>query len=91
MRLWAQTRRHLYCGPDLRNEDCVAMSRLFISYRRDDNPDAAGRICDSLRERFGDEGVFFDIDTIPLGLDFRAFIDAKIGQCAVAVVVIGDA
>jgi len=66
------------------------MTTLFISYRRDDSPYAAGQIRDRLVERFDDKSVFFDIDSVPLGSDFEDYINEKVSQCDVLLVVIGD-
>jgi hypothetical protein len=65
------------------------MSKIFLSYRRQDTAGIAGRIYDRLRARFGSDAVFMDIDTIPFGVDFREHIDAAVGQCDVALAVIG--
>jgi hypothetical protein len=62
--------------------------RVFISYRREDAPDAAGRLYDALVDRFG-SGVFMDVDTIEPGLDFGEVIHDAVGSCDVLVVVIG--
>ncbi len=66
------------------------MSAIFISYRRDDAPDAAGRIYDRLRSRFGEKSVFFDIDAIPYGVDYRHHIDTVVASCDVLLVIIGN-
>ncbi len=66
------------------------MSQIFISYRREDNPEAAGRIYDRLKSHFGEKNVFFDIDSIPPGIDFRQFISESISKCDVLLVIIGD-
>ena len=47
------------------------MQNIFISYRRDDASDATGRIADVLRSKFGENLVFKDVDSVPLGSDFR--------------------
>ena len=67
------------------------MARVFISYRRTDNPDAAGRLYDRLRPEFGDDSVFFDVDTIPVGTDFSTHIETVLADCDVVLAVIGDA
>ena len=67
------------------------MSKIFISYRRDDTSDAAGRIYDRLASHFGAESIFFDIDSVPLGIDFREHVDKVIAKCDVQLVIIGDA
>jgi Novel STAND NTPase 1/Sulfatase-modifying factor enzyme 1/TIR domain len=66
------------------------MSRLFISYRRDDSADVTGRLHDRLKGHFGDGTIFLDIDTIPIGLDFRKAIADAVNQCDVLLAVIGD-
>jgi hypothetical protein len=63
----------------------------FISYRRQDAPDLAGRLLyDRLEERFGEDRVFMDVDSIEPGLDFSAVISRAVSSCAVLLVVIGD-
>lgn len=66
------------------------MAGIFISYRRDDSAYIASAINDRFQQRFGDENIFFDIDTIPLGVDFRDHIGGAVGGCDVLLVVIGD-
>jgi formylglycine-generating enzyme required for sulfatase activity len=65
------------------------MPRIFLSYRRMDSAAAAGRIYDRLCDRFGEDAVFMDIDTIPFGADFRQHITSALDQCGVLLAVIG--
>ncbi len=65
-------------------------SRIFVSYRREDSADATGRIFDRLQGRFGREGLFLDVDSVPFGVDFRERLDEAIRASAVLLVVIGD-
>jgi hypothetical protein len=65
------------------------MNEIFISYRRDDAGDITGRIHDRLRKHFGVEAVFMDVHKIPLGVDFRIFLDEKLSQCKVLLAVMG--
>ena len=65
------------------------MSDIFISYRRQDSADVSGRINDHLFQVFGEEKVFTDVDNIPLGVDFRDYIDKEVAHCAVFIAVIG--
>ena len=67
------------------------MAQVFLSYRRDDTPDAAGRIHDRLVIKYGSDGLFMDVDTIPPGLDFRKVIDEAVSKCQVFLSVIGPA
>ena len=65
------------------------MSRIFISYRRDDSPWESGRIYDYLKERFGRDLIFKDVDDIDVGDDFRRAIHVAVGQCQVLLAVMG--
>ena len=65
------------------------MTKIFISYRREDSADATGRIGDWLRNYFGEEKIFTDVDNIPLGVDFRTHLDDEVSQCDVLLAVIG--
>jgi hypothetical protein len=62
---------------------------VFISYRRQDSEGWAGRIHDRLTERFDDDQVFMDVDTIKPGDDFREVITQKVSTCQVLLAVIG--
>jgi hypothetical protein len=68
----------------------VELGHVFISYRRSDSADIAGRIYDRLIGRFGKGPVFKDVDSIPLGLDFKEYLDKKVGECSVLLAIIGD-
>ena len=56
--------------------------KLFICYRRDDASDAAGRLRDHLAVQYSSEGVFMDIDSVPLGIDFVEHVTEQIGSAA---------
>jgi hypothetical protein len=66
------------------------MSRIYISYRRNDTRYAASRIFDGLSQRFGDDQIFMDLDSIPYGADFRQIIAESIASYDIIVVLIGD-
>ena len=63
---------------------------IFVSYRRSDSADIAGRIYDRLVDRFGRAPIFKDVDSIPLGLDFKKYLEQKVGECDVLLAIIGD-
>ena len=65
------------------------MSRILLSYRREDSSADAGRIADRLRQHFGEDSVFVDIDTILPGDDFTQRIEASLKACDALVAVIG--
>jgi len=66
------------------------LTKVFISYRRDDSAYIAATLFEKLQNHFGGDSVFFDIDTIPLGTDFRKLISNSVQQCDVLLAVIGD-
>lgn len=65
------------------------MSKILISYRRKDSDDVTGWIYDRLMQQFGRESVFKDVDSIPLGVDFRTYLDAQVANWHVFLAVIG--
>jgi hypothetical protein len=65
------------------------MTKIFISYRRDDSSGDSGRIYDRLETKYGRENVFKDVDAIPLGVDFRRVLTDEVAKCDVMLVVIG--
>lgn len=64
--------------------------QIFISYRREDSAGIAGRIYDRLVQEFGRSAVFKDVDSIPLGINFKQHIDSVIQRCDVVIAIIGD-
>ncbi len=64
--------------------------RIFISYRRLDSADTVGRIYDKLVEHFGPDYVFKDVNSIPIGVDFPAYLEGVLAQCQLLIAVIGD-
>ncbi len=74
-------------GTGSKNEN---LGRIFISYRRSDSADITGRIYDRLVDEFGRGPIFKDVDSIPLGVDFKEHLDRKVRECRVLLAVIGD-
>jgi TIR domain len=66
------------------------MAKIFISYRRNDSAYIAAMVNEKVQHHFGPNSVFFDIDAIPLGVDFRKHIGDAVGQCDVLLLIIGD-
>lgn len=62
---------------------------IFVSYRRDDSRQAAGRLAENLAEHFGEKRIFRDIETIELGVDFTKALNQALGSCVVMLVLIG--
>ena len=65
------------------------MSRIFISYRREDSAGHAGRIRAWLQNRLGSERIFFDLHGIEPGEDFVQAITRAINDSHLVLVVIG--
>jgi hypothetical protein len=64
-------------------------SWIFLSYRRADSADISGRIYDRLIQEFGNHSVFKDVDSIPLGLDFRNILNQKVAKSRILIAIIG--
>lgn len=65
------------------------MPRIFISYRRTDSIAYAGRLYDHLRQHFGPDKVFMDIDGIAPGEDFVKVLEARVAGSDVVIALIG--
>jgi hypothetical protein len=63
--------------------------RVFISYRREDSADAAGRVYDRLSKWLSESKVFFDVSAIHGGEDFEQKIAFEIGRSDAALIFIG--
>lgn len=66
------------------------MGKIFISYRRDDSNEVTGRIFDHLSKKFNKKNIFKDVDSIPLGSNFKETIEASVQSCEVILAIIGD-
>lgn len=65
------------------------MASVFVSYRREDSSHVVGRLNDRLVERFGRDRVFYDVQSIGFGQDFRQVIAQTLANVDVVLVVIG--
>jgi hypothetical protein len=65
------------------------MPKIFISYRREDSAYPAAAIRTRLSGEFGPSQIFFDVDSIPPGHDFRSYIGRTVGTCDYVLVIIG--
>jgi len=68
----------------------VTPKRIFISYRRSDSAGHAGRLYDYLKNYFGGERIFFDVDTIQPGADFEQRINSELDNSEAVLVLIGN-
>lgn len=62
---------------------------IFLSYRREDSRAITGRISDRLTAHFGKGAVFRDVDSIPIGMDFRSKIRETIERADLLIAIIG--
>jgi uncharacterized membrane protein YtjA (UPF0391 family) len=66
------------------------MPKIFFCYRRQDSNYQAGRLFDHLSRHFGSRNLFKDVDSMPLGQDFRRVLDEKVAECDVLLALVGD-
>lgn len=67
----------------------AAVSKVFISYRRDDSAGHAGRLFDGLVDRFGEGHVFMDVSDLQPGQDYVAELDRALSQADCVLALIG--
>lgn len=65
------------------------MAKVVVSYRRSDSAAIAGRIRDRLAQYYGADAIFMDIDSIPLGTDFRQQIQKEVTKNDILLALIG--
>src|SRR5262249_35258415 len=65
------------------------MPKIVILYRRTDSQAVVGRIFDRLVSHYGNDSVFIDFDSIPVGVDFREHLRRNLEQADVLLAVIG--
>ena len=63
--------------------------KIFINYRRGDDPGHTGRLFDRLLDVFERERLFLDVDDIAPGVDFIRVLDERLTECDVVLAVIG--
>lgn len=66
------------------------MGKIFISYRRADSEYVVGRLYNDLCKAYGRENIFEDVDSIPLGVDFRGEISKVVHSCDILIALIGE-
>ena len=91
-----QAREQLqYAKPEAREQqeasDQIEQPNIFLCYRREDTQGFARGIYQSLVGKYGHEQVFRDIDSTPAGVRFSTWIESRVSQCSVMIVLIGNA
>lgn len=64
--------------------------KIFISYRREDDPSAAARVRDGLAATFGKSNLFMDVDNLLAGQRFDHELTKALAACDVLIAVIGQ-
>jgi hypothetical protein len=65
------------------------MPKIFVSYRRDDDPNGAARVRDGLAAKFGRSNVFMDVDNLLAGQRFDQELAKALDACDVFIAIIG--
>jgi hypothetical protein len=73
------------------SELAVMAGKIFINYRRDDDPGNTGRLFDRLLQTFQPQQLFMDVDNIAPGFDFVKVLEEQVAECDVMISVIGKA
>jgi len=63
--------------------------KIFVSYRREDEPGYALALYHGLRDYFDADQIFMDVDTLEPGQDFVTVIEEAVSQCDVFIAIIG--
>jgi hypothetical protein len=66
------------------------MPSIIVSSRGDDSRHITGRIVDRLDQHYGNGHVFWDVDSIPYGMDVRQYRRETFDRCDVLVAVVGS-
>lgn len=66
------------------------MKKVFISYRREDSEHQTGRLFDRLAAHFSLENIFFDVESIDVGVNWRENIESRLDDTDVLVAPIGN-
>lgn len=63
--------------------------KIFISYRREDTSGESGRLKDKLEQVFGQDNIFYDVETLEAGLNFDQSIAKALSESKVLLAMIG--
>jgi TIR domain len=82
-------RAHCYSRGARRPRTIPTGCKIFVSYRRDDDPNGAARIRDALTAEFSRSSVFMDVDDLLAGLRFDQELAKALAACDVFLAIIG--
>src|ERR1700735_5531129 len=63
--------------------------KIFINYRRGDDPGNTGRLFDRLLGEFEPQQLFLDVDNIAPVLDFVRELNERVAECSILLAIIG--
>jgi hypothetical protein len=63
--------------------------KIFINYRRGDDPGFAQALFGRLEQAFPADQLFMDVDNIEPGLDFTRVLNEQVAECNILISVIG--
>ena len=64
--------------------------KIFINYRRGDEPGFTQALLGRLEQAFPTDRLFIDVDNIPPGEDFVRMLESQVAQCDAMLTVIGN-
>ena len=64
--------------------------KIFINYRRGDDPGTTGRLFDRLQDVFDPQQLFLDVDNIPPGRDFVRELNDRVAECDIVLAVMAS-
>lgn len=65
------------------------VGKIFLNYRRGDDPGNTGRLFDRLQDEFEPDQLFLDVDNIAPGLDFVRVLNERVAESDVLLAIIG--
>lgn len=65
------------------------VGKIFVNYRRDDDPNGAARVRDGLADAFGAANIFMDVDNLLAGQRFDHELASALAQCDLLIAIIG--
>lgn len=74
---------------DAKRQASLPEDAAFICYRRENAADVAGRTYDRLCAQYGRRVVFKDVDSIPIGVNFKNHLSERLSRCHVLPAVVG--
>ena len=78
-----------FCFRDCIDKVSAMVGKIFLNYRRGDDPGNTGRLFDRLQDEFEPDQLFLDVDNIAPGLDFVRVLNERVAESDVLLAIIG--